>query len=129
MKKSKKVTLMTKVMLMTRLKNAKTATLISIASIAGSVVVGSSALAAEHVDYYRYGDHMWGMGSGWMFGGFAMMFVFWAVVIALIVWAVRWTSDGKTGSKKNHALEILKERLARGEIDPAEFEERRKVLE
>jgi len=102
---------------------------LSIAVIAGTVLVGNSALAAEHVDYYRYGDHMWGMGSGWVFGGFAMMFVFWAVVIALVVWAVRWAgSKNDAGGDSNSALDILKERLARGEIEPAEYEERRKVL-
>jgi len=31
-------------------------------------------------------------------------------------------------NKKAPAIEILKERFARGEIDKAEFEERRKVL-
>ncbi len=34
----------------------------------------------------------------------------------------------KTLSSSDSALDILKERLARGEIEPAEYEERRKVL-
>lgn len=59
----------------------------------------------------------------------AMMVVFWIGVIVLIVLAVRWASDGKTGGNKEGPLDILKERLARGEIEPAEYEERRKVLE
>jgi uncharacterized membrane protein len=35
---------------------------------------------------------------------------------------------GETTHEKSPAIEILKERFARGEIDKAEFEERRKVL-
>jgi uncharacterized membrane protein len=34
----------------------------------------------------------------------------------------------ETMHEKDPAIEILKERFARGEIDKAEFEERRKVL-
>jgi uncharacterized membrane protein len=34
----------------------------------------------------------------------------------------------ETTHEKDPAIEILKERFARGEIDKAEFEERRKVL-
>lgn len=114
---------------MTRTDISKYTAPLAIAVITGTVLVGNSALASEHVDYYRYGDHMWGMGSGWMFGGFAMMFIFWAVVIALIVWAVRWTGGrNNADGGSNSALDILKDRLARGEIEPAEFEERRKVL-
>lgn len=112
-----------------RAGRSKYATPLSLAVVVGTVLTGNSALAAEHGDYYRYGDHMWGMGSGWVFGGFAMMFLFWAVVIALIVWGVRWaTGKSESGSSSDSALGILKERLARGEIEPTEYEERRKAL-
>jgi uncharacterized membrane protein len=33
------------------------------------------------------------------------------------------------GSRGGHAMEILKERYARGEINNAEFQERRRLLE
>lgn len=70
---------------------------------------------------------MWnwhGMGLwGWL-----MMVVFWAVVIFGIVWAVR-TTTSPSQRDEDSALRILDERLARGEIDREDYEERRRVLE
>ncbi|MEX0797739.1 MAG: SHOCT domain-containing protein [Acidimicrobiia bacterium] len=65
-----------------------------------------------------------GMGPwGWL-----MMVAFWAVVVFLIVWAVRSTATpGRRGD--DSPLRILDERLARGEIDREDYDERRKVLE
>lgn len=70
---------------------------------------------------------MWyghGMGPwGWL-----MMVAFWAVVVFLIVWAFR--SAATPGQPaEDTPLRILDERLARGEIDREDYEERRKVLE
>lgn len=75
---------------------------------------------------------MWyGFGSWWML---IWMLLFWAGVIALIVWAIRAASDRPEPSRpqphgQSRALEILEERYARGEIDREEFEERRRALE
>lgn len=75
-----------------------------------------------------YGHMMWGGGYG-MFGGL-MMILFWGIVIALIVFAVKWMSDNRGTSKnRRDALDILRERFASGEIDEEEFDRRRKVLE
>lgn len=81
----------------------------------------------------------WGMGPGmmgnWGMGWFGMVFmmIFWVLVIVGLVFLIKWliqsTSSGKaaqpTGSR---AVEILKERYARGEIDKAEFESKKKDL-
>lgn len=76
---------------------------------------------------YYFGDGFYGGGMGF-FGGF-MMIIFWAAVVLLIVWVVREVS-GKNrvmgGDAK--ALDILKERYAKGEIDKAEFEAKKKDL-
>ena len=75
-----------------------------------------------------WGNH--GYGMGW-FGGIFMI-LFWAVVIAGIVFAIRYLVTGKEGfshKKGSDPLETLKDRYARGEIDTEEYEERRKVLE
>jgi len=72
----------------------------------------------------------WGMG--W-FGGIFMM-LFWVLIIIALVFFIRWlvrTSDNRAdkGMSQSRALEILKERYARGEIDTEEFEQRRRPLE
>ena len=75
-----------------------------------------------------WGFHpMMGYGLGWL--GFLMMFLFWALVIAAGVFFIKWliqtTRRPESGSKAasgGRALEILKERYARGEINKEEFE-------
>ena len=68
---------------------------------------------------------MGGMGMGW-FGGIFMI-VFWILILVGLVFFIKWliqsTSRGQAGGGGgNRALEILKERYARGEIDKAEYE-------
>ena len=62
-----------------------------------------------------------------------MMFT-WILVFALLVTALWYFGNGDSNSflppkKEKEALEILKERFARGEIDEEEYEERKAVLE
>lgn len=82
--------------------------------------------------YGLYGDSgSWGVGNvmGWFAGGF-MMIVFWAILIGLVVWAVREVSGKRsdTAHSDSQALAILKERYARGEIDKEEFETKKKDI-
>ena len=74
----------------------------------------------------------YGYGTPW-FGGIGMgigMIVFWGLLIWLIVWVVREArgrgADGQAGSSK--ALDILKERYAKGEISKEEFEAKKKDI-
>jgi putative membrane protein len=46
-------------------------------------------------------------------------------VIAIVVWLVQWASDYR---RSRTALDILNERLARGEIDRDEYEEKRNLI-
>lgn len=80
-----------------------------------------------------FGMMHWG-GYGWDGGwlGWVGMVIWWVVIIWLVVAAIRWFSARTDSGSMSHgksALEILKERYAKGEIDKKEYEERRKALE
>ena len=69
--------------------------------------------------------------GGWMYGvGGFMMLLWWlvpiALVVALAVYLVK-PSGGRSTTEKN-ALDILKERYARGEIGKDEFEQKKRDL-
>ena len=70
----------------------------------------------------------WGAGNmmGW-FGGGIMMIAFWVLLIVLIVWTMRGVG-GKNSRPSSNALDILKERYAKGEINKEEFETKKKDL-
>ncbi len=102
----------------------------------GGAVAGSAGPALAQ--YGRGGD-WWGMmgpmmgyGMGWL--GMIMMVVFWGLLIVggifLVKWLVQATGRGgaSTAGGGGRALEILKERYARGEITKAEFESMRADL-
>ena len=84
--------------------------------------------------YYGY-SHM----LGWGIFGAVLMVLFWVFVIVLIVRAVRWLVSGSQWHRKDwhnwremvsghSGLNILNERYARGEINKAEYEEKKKDL-
>ena len=68
---------------------------------------------------YYYG-HMFGLGGG------IFMLVFWVAIILFIVWVIQ--SFTGSGGKINSAMDILKERYAKGEINKEEFEAKKKDL-
>ena len=56
------------------------------------------------------------------------MVLFWAGVILLVVWALRTFSRGK-GLPQEGPQEILKRRLAAGELTHEQYEQSRKAIE
>ena len=92
-------------------------------SLLSSAVWAQAQAPSDTERYYGWGPHMMGWGGGWypmIFGPFFMI-LFLAVLVALAVALVR-LPPART------PLDILKERFARGEIDKAEFEDRRRLL-
>lgn len=73
-----------------------------------------------------YGFDGGALGWIWMLGGLLVMVGF----VVLIVWAVSAVS--RSASSREHgrptALDILRERYARGEITQQEFEQAKKTL-
>lgn len=105
------------------------------------LVTAAAALLAGLAPFSAYaqmgggGPGYWGYGSGWghMLFGFLIMLAFFGGLVFLIVLGVRWLAGGsppraELPSPRRTALEILKERFARGEIDKEEFEERKRLL-
>jgi len=85
------------------------------------------AQAPERPSYPWY--HDWGWGWGHLLFGSIMMVVFWGGIILLIVLAGRWLGGASYPPRREEtALDILKKRFARGEIDEREFLERKRHL-
>jgi len=72
----------------------------------------------------------WGIGMGewWMVLGIIGTVVFWGGVIVLVIWAVKKLSQRSGGGEVKGALDVLKERYARGEINKEQFEQMKKDL-
>lgn len=76
-----------------------------------------------------WGDYGWGWGMGF---GMISVVLFWVLVILGIVILVKWVAGGSSGPGQpstKSALDILKERYARGEIGREEFEQKKRDIE
>lgn len=79
---------------------------------------------------YGLYDNYGGWGAGNMmgfFGGGIIMIAFWVLLIFFVVWIVREFS-GRNSRSDSRALDILKERYAKGEISKEEFEAKKKDI-
>jgi putative membrane protein len=82
----------------------------------------------------RMSEWGWGMhprGGVWGARGLGMMLmglIFWAGVIVLIVLGIRWLASQGREPRPDTALDILRQRYARGEISKEEFDSKRQDL-
>lgn len=80
-----------------------------------------------------YYGHMGGIGFGF---GFIFMIIFWALIFLAVMALIRgfsgrgcWHNLDEHKHRGNNALDILKERYAKGEISKEDFEKMKKDLE
>lgn len=104
----------------------------SVLALIGMYLSPPFAQSSSHGDWHmgRWMMDDWGMS--WF--GMILMLIFWLLVIAGIVFLIRWlvqNMGGKTHSAVgtgSHAMDILKERYAKGEITLDEFESMKKEI-
>ncbi len=70
-----------------------------------------------------YGGHM--MAPGYM-GWF--MILFWGLLLIALIFLIRWIARLPGTTRRIPPLNLLKERLAKGEIEIDEYEEKRQLL-
>ncbi|HEX7788577.1 MAG TPA: SHOCT domain-containing protein [Methylomirabilota bacterium] len=91
-----------------------------------SVGIAMLPLVQDRTFDWGWGMHsMWGV---WGLGMALMMLLFWGLVIVAIVLGIRWMMAQGRVSRNDPALEILRQRYARGEIGKEEFESMRRDL-
>jgi putative membrane protein len=113
--------------------NRNSSALVSIGIAAAMIAAGIWYLYDHHVGMF-YGAGRGSIGPGMMVGNGMgiVMILFWIVLLAALVLVVSGAASG-IRSRRNEtsdadALEILKRRYARGEIDKAEYEAKRRDL-
>ena len=70
------------------------------------------------------------MGPGMMWGmGWIFMLIFWGLIVFGLILLIRWLIGmTKTVKSEESALDILKKRYARGEIDKEKYEQKKRDL-
>ena len=78
----------------------------------------------------RFYEWHWEMHPMWWWGWgmIAMMFLFWVLFVVGLIVGIRWLIGKGNEQKQDSAIEILRQRYARGEINKEEFEAKRKDL-
>jgi putative membrane protein len=115
----------------------KTSTIMSL-GISVALIAGAIWFLYEQHHRFGYIDGPWGMPHQTMMGGGYMgifMLLFWVALIAVIALMVSGAISGRSSSPKERqpmspdALEVLKRRYAKGEIDKAQYQDMKREIE
>ena len=91
------------------------------------IMHGLSLLTQGRVYEWHWEMHpMWWWG--WGIGMMLMMVIFWGLIITGLFVAIRWLLGQSRHGHTDTALEILRQRYAKGEINKEEFETRKRDL-
>lgn len=91
-----------------------------------------------HQMMHQWNAGWWGAWGGWGTAGWPWpgllwllaFLLFWGGLLALLIWVVRLSASARHDSRDNRASsdEILRRRLANGEITPEEYDHIRSLL-
>jgi uncharacterized membrane protein len=98
----------------------------------GAVVLAAPPPVEEMLDCLRWMSRMWGVMGGMMplvWWWAAAVLLFWALLIAGLVILIVVLLRPRPHRQGGQALEVLRTRLARGEITPEEYERLRRLVE
>ena len=78
----------------------------------------------------EWGTHpMWWMWGAWGIGMMLIMLLFWGAVIVAVVFGIRWLLRQGREQRSDSALEILRQRYARGDLTKDDFDRMKKELQ
>ncbi|MBU4056560.1 SHOCT domain-containing protein [Patescibacteria group bacterium] len=69
-----------------------------------------------------------GVGGAFLLFGWLIMIVFWIIVVLGAIALIKWLIKELKGGDAGKALDILKERYAKGEISKEEYDAKKKDL-
>ncbi len=116
-------------------KNVKTALIIGGIIVAALIIVPAIMGVVPGWQGYGYGMMWPGMMGSFGWGGFSGMGIVMVIFWGLVIWGIVVLSRGtglscctRSSNQTDSVLEVLKKRYARGEINKAEYEEKKKDL-
>ncbi len=100
-------------------------TAVCLAGVLSGMSIPVAAWAQER-PYDYWGIHpFWG---AWGIGMMLMLLVLCGLVIVGFVFGIRWLGSQEKESRSDSAVEILRQRYARGEISKEEFEAKKREI-
>ena len=96
--------------------------------MSGAITVFNGTFSPHDMDPWMWG---WGFSMGWLF--LILVAAFWIAVILAIVFLIRWlfistAHKRRSPGAQDPAIEILRMRYAKSEINKEEFEGKKKDL-